>query len=87
MHLRAFLNIQKGGEKDIYLILVCRVLFDVLVMYLRTYFFGGKAQNCIQTIKALSLKHTNRAINQCSDRTAKNIEGGPLSLCEVCTQL
>lgn len=50
-------------------------------------FFGKKAQNCIQTIKALSLKHTNRAINQCSDRTAKNIEGGPLSLCEVCTQL
>lgn len=33
------------------------------------------------------MKHTNRAINQCSDRTAKNIEGGPLSLCEVCTQL
>ena len=42
MHLRAFLNIQKGGEKDIYLILVCPVLFEVLVMYLRTYFLGKK---------------------------------------------
>ena len=38
---------------------------------LKYIFFGKKAQNCIQTIKALSLKHTNRAINQCSDRTAK----------------
>ena len=45
MHLRAYLNIQKGGEKDIYLILVCPVLFEVLVMYLRTYiFFGKKAE-------------------------------------------
>ena len=83
MHLRAFLNIQKEGEKDIYLFLVCPVLFEVLVMY--TFFEGKKAQNCIETIRALSLKHTNSAINQCtSDRTAKNIEGPPFFLCEVC---
>ena len=44
MHLRAFLNIQKGGEKDIYLILVCRVLYEVLVMYLRTYFLGKSTE-------------------------------------------